>query len=210
MTFQYHNFPGHPPSPLPADFSLTAPPGCDIWKKPPSLDAFDGPICYRTVPLATFRRARVTISAEWRTLFDQGGLCLILPQTPDSTTVDITPEKKWIKTGIEVYDGAPHVSSVACDRWADWSLWPLEGGKVTVEMEREFVAGKPTSTLWVYVVDGERRRPVREVTWVFDGVDEGKEGDCWVGVYAAKPTRDEDDQERELKVVFNGVRIETC
>lgn len=209
MTFQYHNYPGHPPSPLPDNFTLCAPPGCDIWRKPPSLDAFDGPICYRTLPLSTFRRARVTVSAEWRTLFDQGGLCLILPSTPDSTTGNIRREKKWIKTGIEVYNDTPHVSTVACDRWADWGLWPLEGGKVTVEMEREVADGKLTSTLWVYVVEGERRRPVREVTWVFDGVDEGKGGDCWVGVYAAKPTKDEDDEKRQLKVVFNGVRIET-
>ncbi|MCJ1263513.1 hypothetical protein MMC22_003383 [Lobaria immixta] len=210
MTFQYHNHPGHPPSPIPDNFALTAPPGCDIWKKPPSLNAFDGPICYRTLPLSTFRRARVTVSAEWRTLFDQGGLCLILPPAHDSTAGDITRERKWIKTGIEVYNGAPHVSTVACDRWADWSLWPLQGGKVTVEMEREVVDGKRTSTLWIYMVDGETRRPVREVTWVFDGVDEGNGGDCWVGVYAAKPTKDEDDGSRQLKVIFNGIKIETC
>lgn len=81
---------------------------------------------------------------------------------------------------------------------------------MTVEMEREVVDGKRTSTLWIYMVDGETRRPVREVTWVFDGVDEGNEGDCWVGVYAAKPTKDEDDGSRQLKVIFNGIRIETC
>lgn len=210
MKFQYHNYPGHPPSPLPDNFTLNAPPGCDIWKKPPSLDAFDGPICYRTIPLSTFRRARVTVSAEWRTLFDQGGLCLILPQIQDSTSAGKTREKKWIKTGIEVYNGAPHVSTVACDRWADWSLWPMEGENVTVEMEREVVAETLTSTLWVYMVDGEKRTPVREVTWVFDGVDEGKEGDCWVGVYAAKPTKDDDDEKRTLEVTFNELRIETC
>lgn len=208
MTFQYHNYPGHAPTPLPDNFTISAAPGCDIWKKPPSHDAFDGPICYRTIPLSTFRRARVTVSAEWRTLYDQGGLCLILPQSQAWTTS--VWEKKWIKTGIEVYNGAPHVSTVACDRWADWSLWPLESDTVTIEMEREVKAGKPTSTLWVYIVDGEKRRPVREVTWVFDGVDEGKGSDCWVGVYAAKPTKDEDDEKRELQVLFNGVRIETC
>lgn len=136
-------------------------------------------------------------------------MCLVLPQIQDSASETIARERKWIKTGIEVYNGTPHVSTVACDRWADWSLWPLENVKVTVEMEREVVAGKLTSTLWVYVVDGERRRPVREVTWVFDEVDDGKGGDCSVGVYAAKPTKDDDDGERELKVVFNGVTIET-
>ncbi|MCJ1466994.1 hypothetical protein MMC07_005616 [Pseudocyphellaria aurata] len=208
MTYQYHNYPGQAPTPLPDDFTLNAAPGSDIWKKPPSRDAFDGPICYRTIPLSTFRRARVTVSAEWRTLYDQGGLCLVLPQSQAWTTS--AWEKKWVKTGIEVYNGSPHVSTVACDRWADWSLWPLESGTVTIEMEREVKAGKPTSTLWVYIVDGEKRRPVREVTWVFEGVDDGKGSDCWVGVYAAKPTKDDDDEKRELQVLFSGVKIETC
>lgn len=80
---------------------------------------------------------------------------------------------------------------------------------MTVEMEREVVAGTLTSTLWVYMVNGEKRRPVREVTWVFDGIDEGKGGDCWVGVYAAKPTKD-DDENRQLQVTFNELSIETC
>ena len=38
------------------------------------------------------------------------------------------------------------VSTVACDRWADWSLLPLPtatsgGTSVTVEMEREVLEG---------------------------------------------------------------------
>lgn len=32
---------------------------------------------------------------------------------------------------------------------ADWSLLPMTGDEVTVQMEREVVDGKPTSTLWV-------------------------------------------------------------
>ncbi len=203
--FKYHNCPpelGDPPSPLPEKFTLTAPPGCDIWKKPGGHSTFDGPICYRTLRLSTFRRARVTVSAQWKTLFDQGGLCLILPRNPLAS-----PEGwKWVKTGIEIYNDSPHVSTVACDRWADWSLVPLEGGKVTIEMEREVLGETRTSTLWVYIVDQMgRRRPLREVTWVFDEDD----GDCEVGIYAAKPTKDEDDGERKLTVVFEAVEIES-
>lgn len=74
-----------------------------------------------------------------------------------------------------------------------------------MEMEREVVEGKKTCTLWVYIVKGEERTPVRETTWVF----EKEEGECWVGVYAAKPTRDEADGEKMLVVKFDDVKIET-
>jgi len=164
MTFHYFHptspNPPTPPSPLPATFTLSAPPGTDIWRKPPHLDSFNAPILYRTLALSSFRRARVSISAEWKTRFDQGGLCLILPSPATATD-----ERKWLKTGIEFFHGGPHVSTVACDRWADWSLVPAaSGAAVTVEIEREFVHGEPTSTLRVYVVEGLERRPVREVT----------------------------------------------
>lgn len=103
---------------------------------------------------------------------------------------------------------------MTCDRWADWNLFPLpgdggDGHSVTLEMEREVKNGKGTSTLWVYILgEGGVRLPVREVTWVFEGVDEG-EKECWVGIYAAKPTTDQDDQHRQLKVMFDGLSIET-
>lgn len=118
-----------------------------------------------------------------------------------------------------MYDGEPKVSTVACDRWADWSLFPLSdaGGdrrSVTVQMERELKDWKPTSTLWVFVLgeDGTKK-PIREITWAFEGVGEEEEKEkeeqeCWVGIYAAKPTKDKDDKERGLEVVFHGLTIE--
>ncbi|MCJ1476451.1 hypothetical protein MMC13_005117 [Lambiella insularis] len=134
---------------------------------------------------------------------DQGGLCMMLPQKDGKS--------KWIKSGIEFYNGAPNVSAVACDRWADWSLAPLpegETGGVTVGMEREVLDGKATSVLVVYVVEGHRRRHVREVTWVFEDVEDS-ERECWVGVSVAKPTRDRNDDEAHLEVRFEGLKIET-
>ena len=50
----------------------------------------------------------------------------------------------------------------------------MEGNEVTVEIEREIKDGKPTSTLWVYMINGAQKTPLREVTWVF----EKEEGDC--------------------------------
>lgn len=188
--------------------------------------------------------------ADWKTLFDQGGLCLILPdpakerqgeegeEGKDARGRDRERGRRWIKTGVEFFKGAAHVSAVACDRWADWSLHdpPLTNGKVTMEIEREVVNNgeKRTSTLWIYIVEErggsrEKRRAVREVSWVFEDVakneDEegvkkeeeeeegddgatGKQRECWVGVYAAKPNKNEGDEEG-LEVVFEGLEVET-
>ena len=95
----------------------------------------------------------MVVQADWKMLYDQAGLILVLNQSDGS--------KRWVKTGIEYVNDAPHASTVSCDRWADWSLLPLDGTGLTVEMEREVKDGKLTSTLWVYVVQGVERKPVR-------------------------------------------------
>lgn len=96
-----------------------------------------------------------------------------------------------------------------------------------MEIEREVVNNatkgeKRTSTLWIYIVEGrggsrEKRRAVREVSWVFEDVARneeeedgaaGKQRECWVGVYAAKPNENEGDEEG-LEVVFEGLEVET-
>jgi uncharacterized protein len=116
-----------------------------------------------------------------------------------------------VKCGIEFYNSVPRMSVVAADEWADWSLLPLSGadeaaGRMTVEVERERKTdGKWGTVLRIYLVDTERgKMPIREVTWAFHGVDEEEE--MWVGVFAAKPTKDERDG---LVVTFEGFEIET-
>ena len=119
---------------------------------------------------------------------------------------------KWIKTGIEFYQGEAYVSTVTKDRWADWSLVETgirvvgagEGGvqekEVTLEMERNVEEG----TLWIYVIgEGGKRVPVREVTWV---LSEGEEKEVWVGIYAAKPIKGEEGE--ELVVGFSGWELD--
>ena len=204
------------PTPLPSTFTLRTPPGCDTWRKPPSTNDFNAPLLLRTIPLSSLRSARVTVTAEWKTLFDQGGLVLILPpykHKEDGSGKDEAREhRRWIKTGIEVFEGKLNVSTVACDRYADWSLTPLDNerkGKITVEMSREVKDGEKTGTLWVHIVDttSGAKRPLREVAWVFEDGPES-ESDCEIGVYAAKPIRDEEDGDNELDVIFEGLRIE--
>ena len=216
MTFQYaNNSTAATPPPTNEPFIITAPPNTDIWRKPPNLDVFTAPILYRTLPLAKFGRVRVTVSAGWKTLYDQGGLFFARPQGDGSLT------KKWIKAGIEFFDGRACASVVAAEKWADWSLAPIESESVTLEFAREppLVASEGTGTkkvpsLWVYLVEGEegRRRPIREVKWPFvrddGGVVVGEEEECWVGVYAAKPTASQANPSEGLEVRFSGLTIE--
>lgn len=174
---------------IPHEFSIKAPPSTDIWAKPPSTFRFNAPILYKTIPLASFKRARVAVTADWKSTYDQGGLILVI-NGPDGS-------QKWIKTGIEFTHGKPHVSTVAKDVWADWSLFPVPSGgpAATVEMVRE-----QSNTLWIYLVEGVQRNPIREVTWAFE--EENQE--CWIGTYAAKPSKEGDD----LVVEFRHLVVE--
>ncbi|PGG96471.1 hypothetical protein GX51_07805 [Blastomyces parvus] len=186
------------PVPSPADlkgeFVVVANPSTDIWAKPPSTHRFNGPILHKTAPLSSFQRASVHIYGEWATLYDQGGLILVMNGADGS--------QKWVKAGIEYVDGKAHISVVGKDTWADWSLVPLltpgdeAGAGAKIEMVRE-----KDVALWIYLVEGGERRRIRQVTWAF--VDEGVK-ECWVGVYAAKPAK----TGGELAVAFKELEIE--
>lgn len=100
---------------------------------------------------------------------------------------------------------------MACDRWADWSLSPLPASgekSVTIEMEREVKEGEKGSALYIYMLEGVERKMIREVTWVFSE-DEDMEGECWVGVSVAKPTKDADDEEMALSVDFGNLSVDS-
>jgi hypothetical protein len=196
-------------------FSLSAPPGTDIWRKAPSHNAFNAsthPPQLPTYDLKTFQRAKLTFElprADQLRQYDQAGLLLHVTKlgVPDNQT-------KWIKTGIEFYYGKPYVATVGCDAWADWSLVPMPDFKnssspgATIEARRERdTLGK---SLWIYwIVRDEagkevERRPLREVNWVF--ADE--EG--WsvsIAGYVCRPTKEGGEEllEAEFK---EGVEIE--
>jgi regulation of enolase protein 1 (concanavalin A-like superfamily) len=197
-------------------FTLSAPPGTDIWRKAPSHNAFNAPTHPEQLPsydLKTFQRAKLTFAlppASQLRQYDQAGLLLHLtkPGVPANQT-------KWIKTGIEFYYGKPYVATVGCDAWADWSLTPDPSftsndtrPSATIEARREKDAlGK---SLWVYwiVRDGEgkevERRPLREVNWVFAEEEGWSVG---IGGYVCRPT--EEGGEESLEAEFKeGVEIE--
>jgi uncharacterized protein len=208
--FQFEN-PSTSPSPTNLhDFIITSPPNTDIWRKPGSpstADVFTAPVFYTALPYDKFRKARVSVSADWKTMYDQGGLVVALP--PSSAN----KQRRWIKTGVEFEDGVPQLSTVVADKWADWSLAPLPHGTrcVTMEIEREKTVQEDGETLGsslkIFLVEGLSRRVIREITWVFL---EENAGDIWVGVYAAKPIVEagEGNEKAGLDVHFDGLTVE--
>ncbi|KAE8554770.1 hypothetical protein TMatcc_005694 [Talaromyces marneffei ATCC 18224] len=179
---------------LPTTFSIRAPPSSDVWAKPPATHRFNAPILYKTLPLRSFQRARVSVVAEWKVLYDQGGLIIVINGQKDEA------QRQWIKCGIELTNDKPHISVVVKDRWADWSLLavPSGGQAATIELVRE-----ADNTLWVYLVEGVSRVPLREVTWAFE---QEETAECWVGSYAARPASSVTD---ELVVDFSQLAVES-
>ncbi|KAH8924568.1 hypothetical protein BT69DRAFT_1261247 [Atractiella rhizophila] len=166
----------------------------DLWRKAPSTNDANVP-AYVTeaFSVTNFNKARVIVEADWKRLYDQGGLVLLFPDGTD------TPA--WIKTGIEVYDGRQNVSTVATpaggEVTSDWSLVPISSSRATIEIERKGVA------LWVYIVGEDGKRSgVREVTWAFGKQDAVVE----VGVYCCRPSQGEGTD--ELTVSFSALQIE--
>jgi len=180
-------------------FTITVKPVCDIWRKPPSLDVFNAPVIYTSMPSSSFTSMSVDISAEWKTLYDQGGLVLHIPS-----------HKRWVKAGVEFENGKPWISVVVADKWADWSLMPLSpDAKGYLHLKFERVVEEDTSSMLKISVKGEdgEMRPAREVTGFFEGVK--AEEECHAGVFAAKPIKDEGNEDGALVVHFKGLTVDT-
>lgn len=158
-------------------------------------------------PLKSFLSVRVTFWADWANLYDQSGV-LLVPRRSSETG---PPNSRWIKTGVELYDSRPHLSTVTCDRYADMSLYPVatEGLKsVTIEVFRDGGAGGTKAWVHRLVLDQDgnikERIPLREVCWLFADEDEGD----WVldvSPLAARPDKAAKDA---LKVDFSEFKVQ--
>ncbi|KAL7810848.1 hypothetical protein V8C26DRAFT_409537 [Trichoderma gracile] len=189
-----------------ASFALSAPANTDVWKKPPSHDVFTAP--YQSLskdPFPKFRSASLTFTATYTHQFDQAGILLLFthPSSP-------SPSRKWIKAGIEHFNGSPRLSTVCCDNWADWSVADVSssaadiqaGAKpVTILVER--LDAHDGSCLWVYRVEGEEKTPMREICWPY-GDNGGQGWELEVGALVARPSK---DAKNELEVRFEGVEV---
>lgn len=182
-------------SPTKEAFTITASPSTDIWRKPPTTDDFNAPTNMAPIiPLTSFLSSKITFSLPCKYRYDQGGLLLHLTKAG--------AKDRWLKTGVEFYNGKPFVSTVGCDGFADWSIYPtdLDASKdveVTVEVRRE--GDENGKGLWVYWIKGEERLPLREVAWFFAAEEEWNIG---VGAMACRPAKNEATNGESLEVKF--------
>ncbi|KAK5636619.1 hypothetical protein RRF57_012331 [Xylaria bambusicola] len=103
--------------------------------------------------------------------------------------------------GHRFYENQPQLSTVGCDRWADWSISPLsrpvdpERG-VTLEARRE--GDENGRSIWIYqlVLDesGEvtERLPLREICWILADEDDDQVLD--ISPLVARPERNTTSQ----------------
>ncbi|OTB08528.1 hypothetical protein M426DRAFT_317154 [Hypoxylon sp. CI-4A] len=206
-----------------SNFTLKADPGTDIWRKPPTTDIWSAPISIEHTssgPLKKFKSARVTFWADWSERYDQAGL-LLVPKRKSSATTTTTSPEKWIKTGVEFYFGQPQLSTVGCDRYADWSVGPLilrpnevepsKSGGVTIEVVRE--GDEHGKSLWVYrlVLDAKggisERIPLREIGWALADEDKGNEEEFILEV-SPLVARPEKSAAESLKVNFKTFEVQ--
>ncbi|KAH0499163.1 hypothetical protein TgHK011_006374 [Trichoderma gracile] len=222
-SFKWHwlNNPGVKPiSPIDRTVTIQVPPDTDIWRPALSKHNFTAPYLYTVVPASRFRSVQVTVTAPWKTLYDQGGLVVTFPSNNNNNRHhdDNANLTRFIKAGIEFNDGAPALGVVATDILSDWSLSPLiteqtqtgekkkEDAKATILVERD------GTDAWVYVLEdqGRTRRALRQVTWAFNEDDaQGLAREIEVGIYGAKPTEEagEGHARDGIAVTFSGFAL---
>ncbi|KAK5990568.1 hypothetical protein PT974_08837 [Cladobotryum mycophilum] len=202
-----NNLISKPFSPVGRQVTVQTPPDTDIWRPARDKHNFTAPFLYTTLPTQKFKSVQVTVSAPWKTLYDQGGLVLSFPSLKNEN------ETRFIKAGIEFTDGAPALGVVGTDILSDWSLSPLlekqtGNAKATILIERD------GTDAWVYVLEGpqKKRRSLRQVTWAFNKDDvQGVAPEIEVGIYGAKPTREPGagHEKDGIVVSFTGFELNT-
>ncbi|KAL1973182.1 hypothetical protein VTN31DRAFT_6724 [Thermomyces dupontii] len=192
------------------DFTLSAGPNTDLWRKPPNGDTSTAPIIFTSLQ-RRFVVAEVTISADWEMESDQGGLVIFAGPVPTQSIPSDTasryrsslgsaPTCKWVKAGMEFASGTVNASSVtATPDGADWCGFPLAlPNRHTNILSLRIKLERVGHALWIWYqvpslaphahtpgAVGSTWKKLREVTWFFYGVEDK----CvHVGVYASRPT----------------------
>ena len=112
--------------------------------------------------------AEVVVTGKFEQLYDQAGLMLRID------------EAHWVKTGIELTDGAMHFSVVVTDGLSDWSLfeWPQDQAHARIRLTRH------RDGIRVHYLDGRQKwRPVRLGHLVWSETAE-------IGVMCCSPERE--------------------
>lgn len=156
------------------------------------------------MPLKKFSSASITFTGNYIRQFDQAGLLLTMTH-PDA-------ERKWIKTGVEFFNGQPRLSTVCTDNWSDWSVAPapspddVQHGKksITIEVKKTPNVDGSFPSVWVYAIDGDKRTELREIAWVY-AQEGGKDWDLEIAAMAARPNKEAQDS---FHAQFSAVEIE--
>jgi regulation of enolase protein 1 (concanavalin A-like superfamily) len=105
-----------------------APAKKDFWRKTyyePLMIRDDGPLLYSVVPIQAFPcMIETSFTLTPKCQFDQAGIVIRIDN------------EHWIKTGIEVVDGAPKLSCVVTNGFSDWSTqtWAESRLRIRVHM----------------------------------------------------------------------------
>ncbi|KAF2004148.1 hypothetical protein P154DRAFT_403217, partial [Amniculicola lignicola CBS 123094] len=178
--------------------TLPALAGTDIWSVPsPNPEQhFSAPFACITIPIRSFRRICVTVSADFDTNTQQGGLLFVLPPLHGTNPADAG--RRWVTATLEYEHSRMNASVVSCERWSDWSLHALPNDntkEVTLQMYRkQDPDGSLGSRLVVSMLRDGEWRIIREILWVF----EENSGEAWVGVLANQAM---DDTGNDTKTV---------
>jgi regulation of enolase protein 1 (concanavalin A-like superfamily) len=205
--------------------TLHVPPKTDLWVRSPPFDdspdappttnliADNQPSFVQAVRLGNFIRASVKVSFKPGVAYDQAGLVLLYKVGNNGRRT------KWIKAGLEYYEGEAKRAVVVTPGnsfASDWSLGEhpkrspksdsegteRERGHVKAKVELARGTGSKRAKIIVRI-DGE---VVREVAWVF-GEGQDKDEEVLVGFYAVRPG--EDGEEKALEVEFDEWEMET-
>lgn len=173
----------------------------------------------QTKPLSSFLSARVSFSFPFSNAlqYDQGGIVISFRPRPAASAAETSaPPPKWIKTGVEFYNSAPRVSTVACDAWADWSVGDrspdgsqegADGAKIWTTVAIEKATDHHGPSLWVYRVTADgKKEPLREICCVYaGGEEETSKWELTVQAFAARP---EQEAKSGLEVEFRDFEVD--
>ncbi|PVH74511.1 hypothetical protein DL98DRAFT_604309 [Cadophora sp. DSE1049] len=210
------------------EFVLQTPPRTDIFASPTIGYHFSAPIAYVKLPLRDFRSAAATINVPYTpslstqetvdnpTLqFDQGGLLFALLEKGRPAPTKEAPGGKddhprWIKAGVEVWEGKAWGSIVVREKWSDWSLFDVEKNAVLGAYQLRLQMEKLGDALVIFTVDEHGGKTiVRKVPWVFLDAEVGDVENIMVGVYGARPDPFDEAKGKNLEIGVENFEVWT-